>query len=67
MQHIDSILAEVKHLNKQEQLTLLEKLVAIIRREKKVSEVKLSSISGVGADIWKGVDIDRYIETAREW
>ena len=67
MQHIDSILAEVKHLNKEEQLTLLEKLVAIIRREQKVSGVKLSSISGVGSEIWRGVDIDKYIETEREW
>ena len=62
MQHIDSILAEVKHLNKDEQLILFEKLVAIIRREQKVAEVKLSSISGVGADIWKGTDIDKYLE-----
>ena len=67
MQPIDSILAEVKHLNKEEQLTLLEKLVAIIRREQKAADVKLASISGVGSEIWRGVDIDKYIETEREW
>ncbi len=66
MQHIESILSEVEHLNSEEQLTLLEKLVAIIRKQK-ASDVKLSSISGVGAEIWRGMDINKYIETEREW
>ncbi len=67
MQHIDNILAEVKHLNRKDQFTLLEKLVAIIRREQKSPDIKLSAISGLGADIWKDVDIDKYLETEREW
>lgn len=66
MQTIDSILSEVKHLNKEEQLNLLEKLVAIIRR-KQGGHLKLSAISGLGSDIWQGRDIDKYIETEREW
>ena len=67
MSNVENILLEVKHLEPREQLMLLEKLVAIIRREHTGSTEKLSSISGVGAEIWKGVDIDKYVENEREW
>ncbi len=67
MQTVDHILSEVKHLNEKEQLNLLEKLVAIIRKRKIGSGLNLSAISGVGSDIWQGKDIDKYIETEREW
>ena len=34
------------------------------RQEK---QLKLSSINGLGAEIWKGIDIDKYIENERQW
>ncbi len=67
MSNVESILLEVKHLERDEQLMLLEKIVAIIRKERTSPTVKLSSLSGLGAEIWKGVDIDKYIENEREW
>ena len=67
MHNINNILTEVKYLNREDQLSLLEKLVAIIRKKQDVPGVKLSSISGIGAEIWRGIDIDKYIETEREW
>lgn len=67
MQTIDNILSEVKTLNKEEQLNLLERLVAIIRKEQSPHNMKLSSISGLGSEIWQGEDIDKYIEKEREW
>jgi hypothetical protein len=66
--NLNNILSEVKKLGKDEQLSLLEKLAQLIRSEgKKKSSAKISSISGVGSEIWKGVNIDEYLEQERQW
>jgi len=66
MKSVNNIISEVKHLNKEEQQNLLERLVAIIRK-KDIPSLKLSSISGIGSEIWKDVDIDKYIEDERQY
>ena len=30
-------------------------------------ETKLSEIKGIGADLWKNIDVEKFIETEREW
>ena len=65
---IQSILSKVKELDKEEQLTLLEKLAAVIRKnEVSTTPTKLSNISGVGSEIWRGINIDDYIDQERQW
>ena len=65
---IQSILSKVKELDKEEQLTLLEKLAAVIRKnEASTTATKLSNISGVGSEIWRGINIDDYIDQERQW
>lgn len=66
--NIHDILSKVKELDKNEQFTLLERLVAIIRKND-ISEAptKLSKISGIGSNIWKETDIDEYIDQERQW
>ena len=66
---VNDILTEVKQLDKEEQLNLLEKLVLLIRKKeiKQNNHLKLSSISGIGAEIWRDIDIDKYIQSEREW
>ena len=68
MLSIDHIPSEVSHLNKEEQFDLRQRLVLLIRKkEQPTRQVKLSSISGVGADVWKNIDIDKYLASEREW
>ena len=65
---VNEILSEVKQLDKEEQINLLERLVLLIRRKQSTSnDSKLSSITGIGSDIWSNMDIDKYIESEREW
>lgn len=65
---IQDILSKIQLLGKDEQLALLRKLVLIVRKTETTNEdVALSSISGIGSDIWKGTDIDKYVESEREW
>ncbi len=66
--NIHQILSSVKKLEKEDQLTILERLVAIIRQEDDVKKSKkLSAISGIGAKIWKKTNIDDYIDQERQW
>lgn len=66
--NINDILSKVKELDKDEQLTLLERLVALIRKnEATKTPIKLSGISGVGSKIWKKTNIDEYIDQERQW
>ena len=66
--NIHDILSKVKELGKDEQLTLLERLVALIRKNESIkSPSKLSRISGIGSKIWKKTNIDEYIDQERQW
>jgi hypothetical protein len=68
--NINDILSKVKQLDKEEQLTLLQRIASLLRRThtKKTSSVKLTSLSGLGSEIWKSADdIDSYIDGERQW
>ncbi len=65
---IYDILSKVKMLDKEEQLTLLERIVALIRKnETQITPTKLSKISGIGSKVWKHTNIDEYIDQERQW
>jgi len=65
---IYDILSKVKMLDKEEQLTLLEMIVALIRKnETQITPTKLSKISGIGSKVWKHTNIDEYIDQERQW
>ncbi len=66
--NIDDILYQVKKLDKKSQQILLDRLLMMVRQKKeKSSQTMLSSIAGVGAEIWADTDIDEYLETERQW
>lgn len=68
--NINDILSQVKQLDKEDQLTLLQRLVSLLKRTEatKLSSVRLTSLSGLGSEIWKSSnDIDNYIDEERQW
>ena len=66
--NIHDILSKVEKLYKDQQLTLLERLVALIRKDDTPHKsLKLSKISGIGSKVWKNTNIDDYIEQERQW
>lgn len=55
--NIHDILSKVEKPDKEEQLTLLERLIALVRKEDTSNKpVKLSKISGIGSKVWKSTD-----------
>ena len=66
--NVNDILLQVKRLDKEDQLSLLEKVALLIRKsEHKGNKPKLSTISGVGSSLWSGISIDEYIDQERQW
>lgn len=63
---IKEIIATVQKLDRKEQLTLLEKLVSIIRNRQSASSTKLSELSGIGSKIWTKTNIDEYLDQERQ-
>lgn len=68
--NINDILSQVKQLDKEDQLTLLQRMAYLLKRgeTKKTTSIHLTSLSGLGSEIWKNVDsIDKYIDEERQW
>lgn len=65
---ISDILSQIKQLNHLDRISILEKVVSLIKKESvEEKRVSLSSIGGLGSEIWKETDIDKYIENERQW
>ena len=67
--NFQDLLSQVEKLNKDEQLTLLEKIVTLLKRKRSENEpeINLTALNGLGKDIWKGTDIDGYVHEERQW
>jgi len=67
--NINDILSQVKRLYKEEPLNLLQRLVLLLRKTEiaKTSSLRLTSLSGLGSEIWRNANIDKYIDEERQW
>ncbi|HEV7349863.1 hypothetical protein [Telluribacter sp.] len=68
--NLNEILSQVKQLDKEDQLTLLQRMAYLLRRGEapKKASMRLTSLSGLGSGIWKNTDdIDQYIDGERQW
>lgn len=66
--NISNILSQVKQLDREEQLTLLQKMAYLLKtgETKKASSTQLISLAGSGSDIWENANsIDKYIDEER--
>lgn len=67
--NINDILSQVKQLDKEDQLTLLQRLASLLKRMEApgATSIHLTSLSGLGSEIWKSADdIDSYIDEERQ-
>ena len=67
---VNDILYQVKQLDKEDQLTLLQRMAHLLKggETEKPASIRLTSLSGLGSEIWKSVDsINKYIDEQRQW
>jgi hypothetical protein len=68
--NINDILSQVKRLDKEDQLTLLQRMAYLLKRKEptQATSTRLMALSGMGSKIWKSADdIDKYIDEERQW
>ncbi len=67
--NINDIITQVKKLNKDDQMTLLQRLVLLLKRTEKTNgaTIPLTSLSGLSSETWENTDIDNYIDEERQW
>jgi hypothetical protein len=60
------VVSEIKTLKLSDQLRLLEQMAAIIRQKtSKGTTRSILELKGKGKEIWKGVDVKRYLDGER--
>ncbi len=67
--NINDIVTQVRKLNKDDQITLIQRLVLLLKRTEKTNEatIPLTSLSGLSSETWENTDIDNYIDEERQW
>ena len=66
--NIDDILNQIEKLDHSERIHILEKIILLLKKDTGQPEkIKLSAINGLGAEIWKNVNIDKYVADERLW
>ncbi len=65
---VEAVYEQARKLDKDGQLTLLERLATLIRKSSAPSQGGgLLSLSGLGAELWRGDNIDDYLNEERAW
>lgn len=66
--NINEVLSQVRKLDREDQVQLLNHILMMVKKDKKGPATTLSSISGIGCDLWGSTsEIDEYIHKEREW
>jgi hypothetical protein len=66
---VRNILSRTRKLGYEAKLYLVEKLIQQLKSstDKKSQPRRLSELTGLGSEIWKDVDIDKYVQEERQW
>jgi hypothetical protein len=66
---IDKIINEIRPLDDDTKIRLIEKILGLIKsnEKKKKPAHSLSDLKALGADIWLHEDITEYIKNERKW
>lgn len=66
--NVKTIINEIEYLGYSEQMELLEKLVGMVKRKSTISKRThtIKDLKGLGKDLWKNVDVEKYINRERD-
>lgn len=67
---IDSILAQISQLGPEAHAEILRRLSKVKtgkKSEKTISRAGILQLESLGAEVWKDMDVDRYVSQERQW
>lgn len=65
---IENILSQIRKLDYDSRLYIMERLIKLLKRHHKTTKPvlhHLTELNTLGAEIWKDVDIDKYVQQER--
>ncbi len=66
--NFNELLSQVEQMDSSAKLSLLEHIKSLLKKEpKKKNKISITQLNGLGKEIWKGVDIEKYVENERQW
>ena len=67
---IENILSQIRKLDYDSRLYIMKRLIKLLKRHNKKTKPTLhhlTELSSLGSEIWKDVDIDKYVQQERQW
>jgi hypothetical protein len=65
--NINQIVSEIEKLDYNDKINILSKIAFLLKREHKVLQVNsITRLKGLGKNIWKDIDVNKYITEERE-
>ena len=67
---IENIIEQVKKLDNEARIYLMERLSRILKRstvEKNQELTRLTDLNSLGSEIWENINIDQYVHEERQW
>ncbi len=67
MSGYEQVLAEVERLSPEDQLRLMERVAASLRRRIPAGKTRsVTELKGLGKEIWQDIDVQKYIDEERD-
>lgn len=64
---INQIVSEIEKLDYNDKINILSKIAFLLKREDKVLQVNsITRLKGLGKNIWKDIDVNKFISEERE-
>ncbi len=67
---VQSILSQIRKLDYPTRIQLMEEIINLLKDKEEGNEkeaIALTDLNELGSEIWRGVDIDQYVEGERQW
>lgn len=64
--NIDQIISQIDRLSYDEKVEVMDKIIHSFKRQRLASRPGLTSLKGLGKNIWQDIDVDQYINSQRK-
>jgi hypothetical protein len=69
--NINKLLELISRLDYSQKIDVVESILGMLKQkpnmEKEETNTKLSELKGLGAEIWKNTNVEKYIQEERRW
>lgn len=65
--NIDQIINLISKLDFDDKINIVESVISMLKKRGYYTSPKLSELRGLGAEIWKDIDVENYLENERRW